>query len=244
VRIRSGRGATRGRATRGQCSSRATARPVVGRGHERRRRAARAARRRRGRKVGWFLGRRHRTARRGPPARGRRDRADRRGGAPKLAASQPGVASFLLALWPTIPAEEAVVRRGAPSATRQRTIEANGIDLRGQLAIRRSLVLAERCEARGGSRSAWGGAVESVFYRLTETGGGVIGGALELLEPGHTQRVLLEPRPIRSRHWRWLRASARSWSTRRVSRSLMAAGARRVRRASPASCAWPRRTRA
>jgi hypothetical protein len=57
-------------------------------------------------------------------------------------------------------------------------------------------VLAERCEARGGSRSAWGGAVESVFYRLTETGGGVIGGALELLEPGHTQRVPLEPRPI------------------------------------------------
>jgi hypothetical protein len=33
-----------------------------------------------------------------------------------------------LALWPTIPAEEAVLRRRATSATRQRTIEANGID--------------------------------------------------------------------------------------------------------------------
>jgi hypothetical protein len=33
-----------------------------------------------------------------------------------------------LALWPTVPAEEAVGRRRATSATRQRTIEANGID--------------------------------------------------------------------------------------------------------------------
>jgi hypothetical protein len=49
--------------------------------------------------------------------------------APKLAAGQPGgVASFLLALWPTIPAEEAAIRRGATSATRQSTIEDNGID--------------------------------------------------------------------------------------------------------------------
>ena len=96
--------------------------------HERRRRAARGASTPRWPQGRLVLGRRHRTARRGPPARGRRDRADRRGGAPKLAASQPGLASFLLALWPTIPAEEAVVRRGATSATRQRTIEANGID--------------------------------------------------------------------------------------------------------------------
>jgi hypothetical protein len=33
-----------------------------------------------------------------------------------------------LALWPSVPAEEAVVRRRATSAMRQRTIEANGID--------------------------------------------------------------------------------------------------------------------
>jgi hypothetical protein len=39
-----------------------------------------------------------------------------------------GVPSLKLALWPTVPAEEAVVRRRATSATRQRTIEANGID--------------------------------------------------------------------------------------------------------------------
>jgi hypothetical protein len=39
-----------------------------------------------------------------------------------------GVPSPSLALWPTIPAEEAVLRRGATSATRQRTIEANGVD--------------------------------------------------------------------------------------------------------------------
>src|SRR5919204_1979129 len=38
-----------------------------------------------------------------------------------------GVPSLKLALWPTVPAEEAVGRQGATSATRQRTIEANGI---------------------------------------------------------------------------------------------------------------------
>jgi hypothetical protein len=39
-----------------------------------------------------------------------------------------GVPSLKLALWPTVPAEEAVVRRRATSATRQRTIEAYGTD--------------------------------------------------------------------------------------------------------------------
>jgi hypothetical protein len=40
-----------------------------------------------------------------------------------------GVPCASLALWPTIPAEEAVLRQGArSSATRQPTIEANGID--------------------------------------------------------------------------------------------------------------------
>jgi hypothetical protein len=40
-----------------------------------------------------------------------------------------GVRFLQLALWPTIPAEEAVLRRGArSSAPRQPTIEANGID--------------------------------------------------------------------------------------------------------------------
>src|SRR5687767_1800866 len=40
-----------------------------------------------------------------------------------------GVTWASLALWPTIPAEEAVLRQGArSSATRHPTIEANGID--------------------------------------------------------------------------------------------------------------------
>jgi len=41
---------------------------------------------------------------------------------------------LVLALWPTIPAEEAEIRRRATTATRQRTIEANGIDRRARLA--------------------------------------------------------------------------------------------------------------
>jgi hypothetical protein len=41
---------------------------------------------------------------------------------------------LVLALWPTIPAEEAEIRRRATTATRQRTIEANGIDCRARLA--------------------------------------------------------------------------------------------------------------
>jgi hypothetical protein len=39
-----------------------------------------------------------------------------------------GVPSCELALWPSVPAEEAVIRRRATSATRQRAPEANGID--------------------------------------------------------------------------------------------------------------------
>jgi hypothetical protein len=39
-----------------------------------------------------------------------------------------GVPCLKLALWPTVPAKEAVVRRRPTCATRQRTIEANGID--------------------------------------------------------------------------------------------------------------------
>jgi hypothetical protein len=54
-----------------------------------------------------------------------------------------GVPSLKLALWPTVPAEEAVVRRGATSATRQRTIEANGID-RGASCSRRGPGCGER----------------------------------------------------------------------------------------------------
>jgi hypothetical protein len=49
-------------------------------------------------------------------------------GTPRCVTRLGGVRSFQLALWPTVPAEEAVVRRRATSATRQRTIEANGID--------------------------------------------------------------------------------------------------------------------
>ena len=58
-------------------------------------------------------------------------------------------------------------------------------------------MLAERCEARVGSRSAWGASGRGVFYRLTETGVRVIGGALIFLEPGHTQHGSpIQPRPI------------------------------------------------
>jgi hypothetical protein len=54
-----------------------------------------------------------------------------------------GVRSFRLALWPTVPADEAVVRRRATSATRQRTTSANGID-RGASCSRKSLARAPR----------------------------------------------------------------------------------------------------
>jgi hypothetical protein len=45
-----------------------------------------------------------------------------------LAYPARGVRSFWLALWPTVRAAEAVVRRRATSATRQCTIEANRTD--------------------------------------------------------------------------------------------------------------------
>jgi hypothetical protein len=58
-------------------------------------------------------------------------------------------------------------------------------------------VLAARCEARLGSRSAWRASGRGLSHRLAETGGGVIGDALELLEPGHAQRApAVEPRPV------------------------------------------------